>query len=303
MRRVVRTGSRFLGRLDESRLTHLATIRGLDPVADNAAIHRLTTLFEFPFEWQVSLQLAFFRTYGVPSIGGLLGRTGHIVADPVARAEDTGLMIAEMVEHGLDDPRARHVLRSMNKMHRRWEISNDDYVYVLGSLLIVPLRHIERYGWRPLDPAEREAAYHFWREVGEHMAIKEIPGSLAEFEDWFDAYEAEHFAPTPAAARLIGASSQLIVDRFPSWAAPLARQMLPSLMDPPMRRALGVATPPRLAAFAVRRGLRLRARVVATMSPRAESSFTPGGEMKSHPTGYKLEDLGARPSAEATVGE
>lgn len=278
------------------RLVHLARIRELDPVQDYAEIYRLTTLYEFTFDVSIALQLAFYRTYAVPSISALLAHTGHIEHDPVKRAEDTGLLIFEMIEHGFDHPRARTALRVTNGAHRPWTISNEDYLYVLGTFMFVPFRWLDRYGWRRPVAAERVAAYHFYRELGLRMGIRDIPGSWEKYEHWFDTYEREHFAHTPANTRLLRASQQLIADRFPPRARGLGRllglALLDLIEDEPLRRALGVPRTPWVLRGTVKLGFRLRAVVQRFLKPRTSSSFTPGGQMKAYPDGYQLSDLG-----------
>ena len=36
----------------------------------------------------------------------------------------------------------------MNRMHGRYAISNDDYLYVLSTFVLVPIRWNHAYGWR-----------------------------------------------------------------------------------------------------------------------------------------------------------
>ena len=45
---------------------------------DHAEIYRITVAHEFPWDMNQSLSFALFRTYAVPSIGGLLDRTGEL---------------------------------------------------------------------------------------------------------------------------------------------------------------------------------------------------------------------------------
>ena len=39
----------------------------------------------------------------------------------------------------------------MNRIHGRFEISNEDFVYVLSSFVFEPIRWNARFGWRPAD--------------------------------------------------------------------------------------------------------------------------------------------------------
>src|SRR5207342_845944 len=106
-------------------------------------------------------------------------------------------------------------LRRMNQIHGRFDIANDDFLYVLSAMVLEPLRWNERFGWRRLIEAERQATFHFWCEIGRHMGIKEIPGSLAELERFNVDYERERFAPTEAGARLAKAQRDVFLAWFP----------------------------------------------------------------------------------------
>ena len=85
----------------------LADIRRLDPERDHQRIVYLDVCFEFPLDSVISSQLAFFRSYAVPSIGRLLDSTGEFARRAQRRYDDTELLIAEFVEHGHDSPRGR----------------------------------------------------------------------------------------------------------------------------------------------------------------------------------------------------
>ena len=52
----------------------LAAIERLDPDVEYERISYLSTNFDFPWDVEQSLSLAFFKTYGIPTIGELLDR-------------------------------------------------------------------------------------------------------------------------------------------------------------------------------------------------------------------------------------
>ncbi len=56
-------------------------VERLDPEVDFAEIYRVMATHEFPWDMTQSLGLALYRTYAVPSIGGLLAETGEF--DPM----------------------------------------------------------------------------------------------------------------------------------------------------------------------------------------------------------------------------
>lgn len=157
------------------RRERLRHIRTLDPRRDHYEIYRLCAGAEFPWDFEQALSLALFRTFCVPSISGLLAATGEFERRAQKRYDDTKTLMAEVVEHGYDSPRGRTALRMVNRMHGRYPISNEDMLYVLSTFVYEPVRWIARYGWRPMSRHEELAGFHFYREVGRRMGIRDVP--------------------------------------------------------------------------------------------------------------------------------
>src|ERR1700730_11401385 len=100
----------------------LDEILALDPVKDHCRIVYLFTCYEFPFDALRAAEFALFRTFAVPSIAGLLHRTGEFERYAQRRYDDTNLLLSELVEHGYDSERGRAALRNMNQQHNRYPI-------------------------------------------------------------------------------------------------------------------------------------------------------------------------------------
>jgi hypothetical protein len=77
----------------------------LDPRRDCAQIARNLARVALPWDTTRSLELALFRTFASPRIGGLLHATGEFEARSQKRYEDTDLIVSEIVEHGYDSDR------------------------------------------------------------------------------------------------------------------------------------------------------------------------------------------------------
>ena len=137
-------------------------IADLDPSRDYERITRITTAYEFPWDTAMSLSLALFRTFAIPSIGGLLHETGEFTARTQQRYDDTTLILDAIGQDGMASPRGRAAIRRMNQMHRSYTISNDDMAYVASTFVVVPTRWNAKYGWRRLLPSEIDAAVAYW---------------------------------------------------------------------------------------------------------------------------------------------
>jgi len=256
---------------------------------------RISAGLEFPWDYQKSLELALFRTYCVPTISGLLERTGEFERRPQKRYDDTAVLMAELVEHGYDSPRGRESLRVVNRMHGRYDISNDDMLYVLATFIYDPIDWLALYGWRPLSSNEQLAAFHFYRAVGARMGIRDIPADFGEFRAFKAAYEQQHFVFAPSNHRI----GQYTLDLFCSWYPPVLKPVVSravvAMLDPLMVRAFGFTAPPAWVSAAGRLALRVRALVVRRLPVRKALKLTNSRKRTypGYPAGYRPSDLGA----------
>ncbi|WP_194916817.1 oxygenase MpaB family protein [Catenulispora rubra] len=273
---------------DLARLKH---VRTLDPVEDHEEIYRTVAQYEFGWETMLGLNLAFYRTFGIPAIAELLYSTGEMTERTRKRADDTGLLMYEMITHGLEAERGRAAVKRLNQIHHRFEISADDYRYVLATFVVVPTRWIDRTGWRPLCCHERTATVEFYRRLGTLMNVSDIPADYAGFEKLLDTYEAEHFGHTAAAEALMAATRGLFAGRLPDRLKGLAGPVADTLLTPSLRAAVGAPTPSLPVRTLVNSLIRLRATAEAWKAPRTEPYLTLG-TAPSYPDGYQVEQLG-----------
>jgi hypothetical protein len=285
-----------------NRYGNLHRIQQLDPEQDSHEIYRTTILVEFRGVWDalMGLQLAFYSTYGVPAIARQLDHAGELIGRPRKRALDTALLLLELVDHGFSHPQGQQVVQRLRQIHGRYEIDNADYLYVLGALMVVPTRWLERYGWRKLCCHERAATYWFWRELGQQLGIQHIPPTYQAFEQWFDAFERDHLRLTAAGRHLMQASRALLVGRFPRPLAPVAGALADTLLHERLQGAVGISTPPRPIRVALHRTLRMRARLLglrllpARRQPVEAQGYRYGIAITTvYPSGsYRVTDLG-----------
>jgi hypothetical protein len=279
----------------------LREIERLDPVADAARICQLSTAYHFPFDSNIALELALFRTFCVPTIAALLDATGEFEERAQKRYDDTVLLISEFVENGLDSERGRRALARMNAIHGCFDILNDDYLYVLSTFVVEPLRWNERFGWRPLIEKERQASFHLWLEIGRRMGIRDLPASLAEMDAFNVAYERRHFAFSDASRRVGEATLRLFVRRYPRPVQPLVRFAIHSFLDEPMRRAFGFPAGHPFMRRTVEIGLRSSAMVRRWLPKRRRPLLRSRLAYPSYPAGHVIEELGSHAAAKPRV--
>lgn len=278
------------------RYERLQQIRRLDPEKDFLEIYRLSATYEFPWDHTRALELALYRTYAVPSIGALLAETAEFTTRTQKRYDDTALLLDAVVEHGFDGNEGRAAIRRINQMHRSYDISNDDMRYVLCTFVVMPKRWIDAYGWRRLSRHETTASAMYYRTLGQHLGIKEIPGSYEEFAQCLDAYEEAHFGWDEGARGVSDATLELMVSWYPRPLAPVLRTATLALLDEPLLRAFGYERPSVLTRAVTRRAVRLRGRAVRLLPPRTTPHYgRQNWEVKGYRDGYRPGELGTWP--------
>lgn len=276
-----------------SRFALRDRILRLDPAADHQQIVYLDSAYEWPWLTTRALEFALFRTYAVPSIARLLDATGQFARAGQKRYDDTALILAEITEYGYDSPRGRAALRRMNRIHRRFDISNDDYLYVLSTFVFEPARWIDRFGWRPTTEHERLAAFYFWREVGRRMGIQGIPQTREAFEAFNRTYEAQNFVFAPCNYRVGEATVQIFLGWYPHLLHPLIREGTYALMDDPLREAFGFPRASSAMQALASGALKLRGRFVRwCLPPRRKARLITAEPSITYPHGYQIEALG-----------
>ena len=275
---------------------YLQEIRGLDPVSDHSRIVYLDTCFEFPWDTTRALELALFRTFAVPSVAALLDSTGEFERVPQKRYDDTDLILSTIVEAGYDSEDGKRAIRRMNRIHARFAISNDDFLYVLSSFVFEPIRWNTRFGWRPLIEVEKQATFEFWRAVGRRMAIADIPGTYGELLTLNEDYERRHFRRTEASEQVGRATRDMFLAWFPGLPKRFGAEAIYALMDDALLDAFGFPRPPRVVRVAVESALRARGKLVAHLPARRSPRLRTQRKTKTYGRSWELEGLGPRAS-------
>ena len=270
----------------------------LAPVRDSHEISLHVSAYDFPWDNVQALSFALLRTYAVPSIGRLLDETGEFTTRVQKRYDDTGLLLEEVQRHGFGSGRGRSAVRRINQMHGMYDISNDDFRYVLATFVVVPKRWLDDFGFRPLSPNEIAATTNYYIELGRRMAIQDIPEDYAGFEQLLGDYEREHFASDPGGRRVADSTLDLVTTFPPNKYAPkwVTKRFAYSVMDEPLARAFHYLIPSRFERAFFRGALQLRARLLRFAPARSKPKWASQlGYYRTYPAGYDIDHLGTFP--------
>lgn len=268
-------------------------ITQLDGKRDHQEILYLLNCHVFPWDIERALEFALFRTYAVPSISEKLAGTGELTKRPRKRYDDTELIMYELTEHGYDSERGRRALRRMNQMHGRFPITNDEFLYVLTTFIYEPIRWIERFGWRSLETNEKLAFFHFYREVGKRMNIKDIPEDYDEFEQFNIDYERNHFQYAPSNPEVGGVTCDLFLGFYlPKILWHIGRPFLYAIMDDDLLAAFGFPKPPKVIRVITMGILKFRAKILSRLPERRKPLLGTQRKRPTYPEGYEIEEIG-----------
>ncbi|WP_193604496.1 oxygenase MpaB family protein [Nocardioides dongkuii] len=269
----------------------------LDPETAYAEIYRNVVMHEFPWDMNQALSFALFRTYAVPGIGALLDRTGEFTQRVQKRYDDTALLLEVPFSRGFEDPEARAAIRRINQMHHAYDIPDHEMRYVLSTFVVVPKRWLDDYGKRPLTPVEERASVNYYRQLGAHLGVRDVPETFAAFAELMDSYEAEHFGHDPGGRRVADSTLALLLTFHPAFASRAVEVFSRALMDQPLREALGYAAPPRPVEALSRRLLRARGVALrAFPARRTPKRVEDLPWIRSYPDGFRVEELGSFPT-------
>jgi hypothetical protein len=233
-------------------------------------ILKAVLLREFPFMYAFGTQWALVKSYGIANGTKLLVQTRRLANEQTVgkRGEDTGIILGEVLISGLDSDRGLRALSKMNWIHRQYgsKISNGDLVHTLALFVLEPQRWIEMYEWRAMTELEKVAAFVYWKEIGNRMGMEDIPKTLEELKQWTKDYEEEHMYYADSNRKCVDATVNLFLRNVPKFFHGFAQDVAATFLEPNVRVAIGVETPPTWVSNLVNTMFKLRAFTIRYLS-------------------------------------
>jgi ER-bound oxygenase mpaB/B'/Rubber oxygenase, catalytic domain len=276
-----------------------AEIAGLDPERDYERIVFLLSSQLFPWDVERSLEFALLNTYAIPSISGLLARTGEFTRRARKRYDDTELLLAEIGENGFDSERAGQALDRINDMHSRFRIANDDYLYVLSTFVFDPIDWMA--AWRRAFTANEQLAWlRYYQELGRRMGIANIPETLTAFRTFRERFEAVRMVYADSNREVSGVTVDLVLAMYlPRGLFALGRPAAMALCSDRLVKAIGARRPPPWLIVLVRAAMRLRRWFLGLLPEPKRLRRITRRRNPTYPNGYTIAGLGVlRPTIE-----
>lgn len=261
---------------------------------DLHSVYRDMVLHTFSTEMRAGFFIAYYRNFAIPSIAKTLAERGETTARPMKRSYDTGIVIHEIIVNGFDNERSQKMVELLRRVHKGVPGTGEDFLYVLMTLLVIPIRWIERHGWRKPTDTETASAMAFYTELGKQMGLDAAPATFEEAGRFLDDYEDRNMAPSPEGAALLDATAEALAVRLPGRFKSKAPVVISLMMDKPMVvDALGLTRAPAWLQGAFNAALRVRALLTRFLPVSVAPSFTPGVSGSAvYPNGYQLHEIG-----------
>jgi len=195
-------------------------------------------LQDFSVLFYIGGGIGLFYTFGIPTMSKLLHETRQFEHKCAKRFLDTDFIL----RHIFTPEHRAPTIKRLNQIHNHYgdKISNDDKIYTIAVLFLIPLSLITRYGFREVTKFERECLALVIKSLSKEMEI-DLTGvecSENELRNWVDQYERDymiyHENNQYVAEGLMNFLQQLV----PSWFQFFIRNLLISQMKPCLQRAL-----------------------------------------------------------------
>ena len=173
------------------------------------------------------------------------------------------------MEWGYDSERGKRALRRMNQLHGRFDIANEDFLYVLSTFIYEPIRWNERFGWRPMCEQERLGVLPL---LARGRPAHEHPGHSGRLRGLRAVQSRLRAAALPLHRGQSAGRQRRRASMFVGWFPRAAWRRWcgrPStrMLDDPLLEAFGFPRPSPAMRWLVAAGLRMRGRLVRSCGP------------------------------------
>lgn len=203
--------------------------------------------YEFPSTYAYATQFALIKSYAVAHGTRLLARTSRLTsAQRVGkRAEDTVVLLSEILVAGIDSDRGCRALSKINWLHRQYQsyITNDEMIYTLALFILEPLRWGDAVEWRKWTDLERVAIFTYWREIGHRMGMSGIPETIPCLQRWAAEFADKHAKFADSNVHCTTAALNLFLRSLPAFLRGLGTQVCTCFVEEHVRPMIGLSHP------------------------------------------------------------
>lgn len=267
----------------------LNELDSLDPKKDNERIVHLLSGYAYVFDFYRSQEFALFKTFGVPSISGLLNFTQEFAKRGRKRYDDTGLLLTEIARYGYSSKKGGAALSRMNEIHSRFKIRNENYLLVLCTFIYEPIDWIAKYSHRPLSRREQEGLYYFWFNVATRMEIKNIPPTIDDLRNFYTDFQEKNVVFAPSNAAVVKQALDFFCADFPAFLHSTIIHAVRSFLPPLYLEAFGLPPGSATTRSLIEWGLFIRSYAASLLPDYRKASFFEPKDTKTYPDDWLMD--------------
>jgi hypothetical protein len=247
------------------------------------------------FAWDINkaLEFALLESFAVPSISGLLERTGEFKESHAQAVRRHRHPCKRSYEHRSRQRPSEARLYAHQRHARALPHRQRGFSLRALDLRFQPIDWLERFGRRGMTHEEKEAWFFYWREFGRRMGIAALPEDLAAFRTFAQEFEKTRFGRVPSNRAVAEPTIDLLLRQYfvPPLLYPAGRRFVMALCSPHLVEALGYPAPSSALRLLAESVMGLRRTILRRLPEGTRPKYIPFGK-ETYPEGYTIEDLG-----------
>jgi len=194
--------------------------------------------------FRLGTYIALLKTMSISHLVVQLYGDSQLNRQTYERLNKTRDFIKALITSGIDSEQSTSVFAHINRMHSNLPASNDDFLYVLSTFILEPIRFNRQFSTTQLTKEAIDTLLGFWKEVGSRMNINNIPLSEAQWKAFQIDYEASHQIYSLEGEDLAKKSlNQVVRLSLPFGLRRVAKQLIIGALTDKTRITLGLNKP------------------------------------------------------------
>lgn len=198
----------------------------------------------YPYPFRFGSYHAILRSLTIATLVERLYESSRLSNETYERLLRTRQLIRVLIYYGTNSEEASRAIDTINQAHAYVVTSNDDYLFVLSTFFLEPLRWNKEYGKKPINDNDLQLIIEFWSEIGRRMNIENMPQGLDQWLQFQEDYENRFAAYSDAGNKLAMSSlNKLCSQAIPFGLRTIAKQLLLGTVDKKVSNCLRLSTP------------------------------------------------------------
>jgi len=197
-----------------------------------------------PYLFRFGSYHAIVRSLTIHGLVNRLYQSSKLNQQTYDRLLRTRQLIRTLIYYGEESVEADEAIQQINEAHGPVVASNDDFLYVLSTFFLEPIRWNNLYGNQSIDHKDVKLIIDFWCRIGKKMHINDFPKNLDDWWEFQSNYEKQFMGYSAAGKNLAKQSlKQLCKQAVPFGLGFVAKQILLGTMDEKVRVCLQLKNP------------------------------------------------------------